>query len=246
MASLPADLAEALDESYREVVDHYMLDEWDDAQVDAGHFCEAALRYLEFKMTGKYPRIGAKKGPNRKVVVRDAEQDTSLEPSLRAQVPQALEIVMDFRNNRNAAHLGDIDANLMDGACVLQMVSWVVGEVVRIETQAAPAEVQGLLDSLAVRPIPTIQTINGQPIILDRPNLTHSDKTLIYLLHAGPSSPVPIATLRGWTGYGNSTQFRTKLLSKVEKATLVHIDKDGMVHLLRPGQREAERLILDR
>jgi hypothetical protein len=245
LGGLPDGLADALDESYREVVDHYLLEEWDDAQVDAGHFCEAALRYLEYKMTGTYTAIDGKAWPNRKRVVQDARADTNLaDPSLRAQVPQAIELAMDFRNNRNVAHLGSIDANQMDAACVMQVVSWLMAEIVRIETDQAADEVQSVVDQLAERQVPTIQTINGRPIILDRPDLSAEDKALVHLLHEGSS--VPIVTLREWVGYSNSTRWRERVLGGLVEETKVHVDEDGMVHLLRPGQKRAEQLILGR
>src|SRR3954471_20385375 len=104
LASLPHDLAEALNSTYRDVMGHFLREEWDDAQVDAGRFCEAALRYLEFKMVGTFTPIDGKSKPDRKTTVNKAKQDTALAPSLRAQMTQSIELTMDFRNNRNSAH----------------------------------------------------------------------------------------------------------------------------------------------
>jgi hypothetical protein len=166
LPAIPADLASALNGTYRDVMGHFLKGEWDDAQVDAGSFCEAALRYLEFRMTGSFTPIDCKSKPNRKTTVNKAQRDTNLPPSLRAQIVQSIELAMDFRNNRNSAHLGDIDANKLDATTAVQYVTWMIGEIVRLETQKPPAEVQRLLDQLAERHVPLVQTVNGRPIIL--------------------------------------------------------------------------------
>lgn len=241
LASAPADLAGALDDTYTSTLDHYLKDEPDDAQVDAGRFCEAALRYLEWKMTGKYTAIDGKNKPNRKKVVDAARNDTALPPTLRSQVPQAIELVMDFRNTRKSAHLGSIDANNMDAACVVQNVSWIVGEIARLESNKSTAEIQTMLNRLAERHFPTIQKIEGMPIVLDT-SMTAADKALVLLHQHG--GPVPIQTLREWAEYQNSTQWRREVIGGLKKAKKVHADAAGNVHLLRPGEVEAEQLLL--
>ncbi|WP_147448110.1 hypothetical protein [Solirubrobacter pauli] len=222
-------------------MDHFLKGEWDDAQVDAGRFCEAALRYLEWKMAGTFTAIDGKSKPNRKTTVNKAQQDTSLAPSLRAQIPQSIELTMDFRNNRNTAHLGNIDANKMDATCVVQNVTWVVGEIVRLETQKPPAEVQRLLDQLAERHVPLVQTVNGRPVILD-PGMGASDKALVLLYQQ--AKPVPIHTLRQWAEYGNSSRWTSTVIRGLEKKRQVHVDS-GNVALLIPGEAKAQQLILD-
>jgi hypothetical protein len=68
---LPSDLADALETQYRNLLDHYLKEEWDDAQVDAGRFSEAVLRVIEWHMTGSYTPIG-RSSPSRKQVVQQA------------------------------------------------------------------------------------------------------------------------------------------------------------------------------
>jgi hypothetical protein len=241
LAALPSDLAEAIDATYRSVMDHFLKEEWDDAQVDAGRFCEAALRYLEWKLTGRFTPIDGKSKPNRKSTVNMATNDTTLPPTLRAQLPQSIELTMDFRNNRNAAHLGDIDANKLDANCVAQNVNWMTGEIVRLETHRPAAEVQRLLDQLAERHVPLVQTVNGRPIVL-RPELAASDKALVLLYQQ--AKPVHIQTLRQGVGYANPTRWRSVVVKSLQKKVFVHVE-NGEVTLLRPGETKAQALILD-
>ena len=221
-------------------MEHYLKAEWDDAQVDAGRFCEATLRYLEWKMTGTFTPIDGKSKPSRKATVNKAINDTSLPPSLRAQIPQSVELTMDFRNNRNAAHLGNVDANKMDANCVVQNVTWMAGEIVRVETSQPAAQVQRLLDQLAERHVPLVQTINGRPVML-RPEMQAGDKALVLLYQQ--AKPVPINTLCQWAAYGNTSRWRDVVIKGLQKQAYVYVD-NGEVTLLYPGETEAQRLIM--
>ena len=184
-------------------------------------------------MNGNYTKIDGKSKPNRKQVVNAAEQNTSLDPTLRAQVPQAIELVMDFRNNRNAAHLGAIDANDMDASCVVQNVTWLIGEIARIESNDSPNAIQSLLDALAQRHVPLIQVVDGRPIILD-PEMKAHERVLILLYQS--EGPVDRA-IRDWAPR-NSTRFRQIVIAGLAKQTFVYVDKDGSVRLLHPGEQE--------
>jgi hypothetical protein len=243
LASLPAQLARAVDTTYRGTMDHFLNEEWDDAQVDAGRFCEACLRYLEWKMSGKHTAIDGKSKPDRKKTVNAARNDKQLTPSLRAQLPQAIELIMDFRNNRNSAHLGDIDPNKMDSVCVVQTVTWAAGEIVRIETQLPVVDVQRMLDRLAERHIPLVQTVGDDEVVL-APKMSSADKVVVLLHRKGEAVPMP--SLRVWAEYGNASRFRTDVIKGLEKLKYVHVNKKTRaVTLLRPGEARAQRLLLD-
>lgn len=238
---LPQDLGEALASTYRDVMDHFLKMEWDDAQVDAGRLCEAMLRYLEWKMSGAYTPIDGKSKPKRKPVVGRAANDTNLAPSLRAQMPQAIELILDFRNNRNSAHLGNIDANKLDASTVVANATWLVAEVVRLETKKPPAEVQALIDRLTERHVPLIQTVQGEPILLT-PGLGANERALVVLYQQ--AKPVQMQQLREWVGYSNSSRWRTSVISNLRRKAFVHVDKEDNVTPLVPGEAEAQRIVL--
>jgi hypothetical protein len=192
-------------------------------------------------MDGSFTPIDGKSKPNRKSVVGAARNDTHLVPSLRAQLPQSIELTMDFRNNRNSAHLGSIDANKLDATTAVSNVTWIVSEIVRLETQKPSSEVQALIDRLAQRHVPLIQTVNGQPIVL-KPSLESADRALVILYQQ--DGPLPLLTLRKWVGYANPTRFRENVIKSLQKRALVHLDDAGKVTLLLPGEAEAQRIIL--
>jgi hypothetical protein len=243
LTRLPSELAGAVEEQYKNLLDHYLKEEWDDAQVDAGRLCEAVLRVLEWHITGSYTAIDGRSKPSRKKVVNAAAQETSLPPTLRLQIPQAVELMMDFRNARNAAHLGAIDPNRLDATCVVELATWVVAELVRLETQRSASEVQAVIDQLAEPHVPLVQKVGDRPIVLD-PSMEAADKALVLLYQEG--TPVPTNQLREWAEYANSTRWRERVLSGLQRKRFIHVDEEGNVHLLRPGQAEAQALLAQR
>jgi hypothetical protein len=144
---------------------------------------------------GTYTPIDGKSAPSRKKIVNAAAQDTTLPPTLRLQIPQVLELMMDFRNGRNAAHLGPIDPNRLDASCVIQMATWVAAELVRLETQRSASEVQEVIDALAEPHVPLIQVVADRPVVLD-PDMPAADRALLLLHQQG--RPVPVQQLREW------------------------------------------------
>lgn len=239
--ALPRDLGEALGVTYRDTMDHFLKMEWDDTQVDTGRLCEAMLRYLEWKMSGSYTPIDGKSKPKRKNVIGKAANDTKLPPSLRAQMPQAIELTLDFRNNRNSAHLGDIDANKLDASTVVSAATWMIAEVVRLETRKPPGEVQALIDRLTERHVPLIQIVDGEPILL-APGLEAREKALVVFYQQ--AKPVQMQKLREWVGYSNATRWRSSVISSLRRKAFIHVDKEENVILLLPGEAEAQRIVL--
>jgi hypothetical protein len=242
LSKLPPDLAGALEDEYKKLLEHYLNEEWDDAQVDAGRFCEAVLRLLEWHTQGAFTPIDGKSKPLRKSVVAAAQNDVGLPPTLRLQIPQSVELMMDFRNNRNSAHLGAIEANLVDAATVMALASWVIAEIVRLETNKQPTEVQALIDALSQRQLPLVEKVGDRPVVLD-PTLSASERALVLLYHTG--APVPSNDLRVWAEYANATRWRIDILRSLARSKLVHVDDEGLIHLLRPGVAKAQQILRD-
>lgn len=241
LSSLPSDLANSLEGTYSAAVEHFIKGEPDDCQVDAGRFCEAALRYLEFKMSGEFTPIDGKSKPNRKKTVNAAKSDTTLPPTLRAQAPQAIELVMDFRNNRNSAHLGSLDASQTDAACVVQNLSWLMAEFARLESNDTLEVIQALVDSLSRMHVPLVQEVDGVPIVLDA-DMNYENQVLVLLYQQGVA--VSIKDLQVWTGHSNITRFRNQVIEGLKKKKYVAVSKDGLASILYPGEAAAQALLV--
>lgn len=241
LAVLPRELAQAFEVEFSGLARHIALQEWDDAEVNAGRFSEVTLRMLEWQMSGSYTPIDGQQKPNRKNIVGKAANNTTLPASLRFQVPALTELLMDFRNNRNAAHVGDIDPGNIDGNTVHQMASWVLAEIVRIYSSASNTETQALLNELALRPVPLVYEVAGTKIILD-PTVLASDKVLVLLSSQGGIED--IITLARWCEYKNLARFRSQILKKLAAKKLIFIDCET-IHLLPLGSSRADKISIE-
>ena len=161
LTNLPAELSEAIGQEYEKLVEHSLREEWDKLELHAGRMCEAVLRVLEWHINPArtFTPLDGHSKPNRKVVVAKAARATALDQSLRFQVPQIVEIIMDFRNNRNVAHLGGVNPSKLDGQTIVQLANWVVAELVRLESSIALEDIQQLVDQFAERPVPIVYRI---------------------------------------------------------------------------------------
>lgn len=237
--TIPHELARHLDDEFAKIQEHYLLSEYADLLVDSGRLCEALLRYLEWRVAGSYTPIDGRNKPNRARVVNSVRQCPKLEPSMRQQVINLTETVMDFRNNRNAAHLGAVDPDIIDATTVYQMLSWVIAEIIRVESQLQPKAVQELINKFAERPVPVIYTVAGSPTVLDT-NISQEDEVLVLLYDH--NSPVDISTLFKWTHHTNITRWRNNILNLLVKNRLVMVDQKN-VYILPPGRKRAEEVL---
>jgi len=237
--NVPSELTDHLDAEFAKIQEHYLLSEYDDLLVNSGRICEAVLRYLEWRMTETYTAIDGHSKPNRSKVVNSAKQHMSLEPSLRQQAINIVETVMDFRNNRNAAHLGSIDPNIIDATTAYQMLSWVIAELIRIEAKLDSKTIQELMNKFAQRPVPVIYTVAGKPQVLDV-NISYADEVLI-LLYDNNSS-VELSILFKWTHHNNITRWKNSVIEPLVKQRLILIE-NKLVYILPGGLSCAEDVL---
>jgi hypothetical protein len=241
LSKLPDELSDAIESEYQELTSAYLLRDWSSVQTYVGRLAEAALRVLEWHETGAYTSIDDQHKPNRSQVVGAARNNTSLPPTLRLQIPAIIELMMDFRNNRNSAHLGKIKPWHLDAATVTQISSWLVAELIRLETKMPHEQIQTLIDNLAELPSPIIQRVSGVPIVLND-QLGAEERALVILFDEG--APIDARLLCEWSEYANTSRWFKQVLPKLIQKRQVHMDKEGVVHLLRPGELRARKLII--
>lgn len=239
LSKLPNELSSALEKEYQEIAEAYLLRDWKGVQNATGRFGEAVLRVLEFHDSGTYTPIDGVSKPGRKTVIGKAKNNTSLAPAFRFQIPLMVELILDFRNNRNAAHLGNINPWHLDAATVTQIASWIIAELIRLESKVADSEVQGVIDKLAELPSPLIQRVANTPVVLDT-SLSAKEKVLVLLFDA--SVPVDKNALFRWSEYGNSSRWAKQVLGDLVRKKMIYVDDKDQVHLLRPGETIARNL----
>src|SRR4051794_12450373 len=113
VAASNAEIGNAIDATYAEIVRHYVLRNWKTAGVDAGHFVEAVRRFLELRLLGKATPIGkslSKFNESEIAKYRDASGDESY----RILIPRILWGLYALRNKRSIGHLGAVPASEID------------------------------------------------------------------------------------------------------------------------------------
>ena len=238
LASLPLELAEALEREFSKLRGRYGRQDWEPGQLNGGKFAEAMFRYVEWRDTGTYTPLG--KQVRRKEIISRGANNTALAESVRLQIPAIAELIADVRNRRDVGHLrGAVSVNGMDASLVMACASWLLAEIVRLESGISPAEAQRMVDSLVERQVPIIEEINGEPVVLNtKLNAISRVLTLLYKKHP---ERIPLKTLQRWVKYRNTTHFRNLLEANVREAMLVMND-DG-VRLTLKGTAYVEKNI---
>ncbi len=205
--NLPSDLVGALQKEFQKLHQQYFFGHWEPSQLDGGRFAEIILRIVEFKNTGSYTAIGRRL--NRQQIVQSAEQNTTLVNSLRFQIPRLTGLIIDFRNNRNVAHPGEIDVSEMDSTFVLNAANWVIAELIRLETQMNPDDAQAEIKKIIERKVPILEDIGGRLKCLD-PKLKVKQKALVFCYQKYPQK-ISLDDIYDWTEYTNKGTLRKQL-----------------------------------
>jgi hypothetical protein len=235
--NLPNELVTALQTEFQKLHQQYFLGKWEPAQLNGGRFAEAVLRIVQHKDTGTHTAIDAQL--NRKSIVGNAAKNTTLPKSVQLQIPALVELVMDFRNNRNSGHLGSIDVNEMDSGFVLNAANWIVAELIRLETQMSPADAQAEIKKIIERKIPIIEEIGGRLKCLD-PKLDAKTKAVIFCYQKYPET-ISLDKLVDWTEYKNKGVLR-KQLQGLNKDSILDFRND-LAQLTKKGIKWVEKNI---
>ena len=234
--ALPNEIVKLLIEEFRKMHKQYYLGNWEPSQLNGGRFAEIILRVIEYKDTGSYTPIKSKIG--RKKIVGSAMQNTSLPDSLRIQISNIAELLLDFRNKRNVAHIDEIDVNSMDASFVINASNWVMAELLRLETKLSPDVAQKEIMKIIERKIPIIEDFDGRLKCLS-PKLKTIDEILVFCYQKYPEY-LSDEILFNWSKEKNKTRFKNyicvldkkrfvdyyKNAVKLSKAGIVFVEKN--------------------
>ncbi len=146
--------------------------------------------------------------------------NAALPDSVRLQIPDVAELIADVRNKRDVGHLGgSVSVNGMDANLVMACTSWLLAEIVRLESGVSPADAQQMVDSLVERRVPIIEEIDGEPVVLNT-KLPAKERALVLLYKKYPDR-IPVKTLQHWVAYWNATRFKKLLESEAKEARVV-------------------------
>ena len=159
--------------------------------------------------------------------------------SIRLNIPRAIRVVYDIRNNRDAAHLADgIDPNLQDATLVISSLDWILAEFVRQYHNVQASEAQRIVDGLVARSVPAIQDFNGFLKVLN-PNLRVSEFLLLLLYERGSNGAL-YSELEAWVRPDMRQNLRRTLSRMEHDAAFVHAE--GVRYIItKRGMAEVER-----
>lgn len=237
LQGLPSPLVRNLTVEFQYLHEQYYLGKWQASQLNGGRFGEAVLRIIEYKDIGNFTPLGTQL--HRENIINHVQHNGGLPDSLRLTIPKLAAIIMDFRNNRNVAHLGTIEVNGMDSSFVIHTANWIMAELVRIEGQTTPEDAQNEIIKIIDRKIPVVEEINGRLKPLN-PSLSTKNKTLVCLYQRYPQA-VSDLDLLTWIKDKNPTRFRG-YIKVLDKEDLVDYT-DGQVVLTRRGLAWTEKNI---
>lgn len=234
LKNIPEELVQNLEKEFQKLHKHYFLEMWEPSQLNAGKFSEIILRMLEFYNEGAYTPLN--KQINRHKITASVKKNITLKESLRFQICSLSEILLDFRNKRNVAHIGSIDVSKMDATFVMNAVNWIMAEIVRLETKMPSEKAEDEIAKIIDRKIPIIEDINGRPKVLN-PKLTAKEQILLICYRMYPNH-IHSEKLFKLVYEKNKTRYK-QYLSNLDKKRLIDYFNEK-VQLTKRGMRWVE------
>lgn len=186
-AGVPADLAKEVTHAFTEAKRRFHRNDYRPHAVEGGRFSEAVLRVLQWQAFGKYDPLGDSKFKADSVIRALEQAPTASAPdSVRLHIPRSIRLIYDIRNKRNTAHLSDgIDPNVQDANLVVNTMSWILAELVRLHHSVDAPTAQRIIDNLVQRELPLIFEVDGFPRVLRTIGATDHCLVLLYWVGGG-------------------------------------------------------------
>lgn len=161
--------------------------EWETCIQKAGKFVEAVIKALAEHAELELPN--ARQFKVGVFIEKLRNTDNKSDDSIRLLIPRNCCFVYDIASNRGSRHdQGDIDPNKMDAIAVVQNISWVLAEMVRLAHMGTlrPDDAANVVDSLMEKRYPDIEEIDDR-LYVNRDGLTTPDIALLLLERKYPA-----------------------------------------------------------
>jgi hypothetical protein len=181
IAGIPAELNAKLVEEYLEIKKHFAMNDWGPGQLKGGRFAEVVLRMYQHLLGDAVTPFGVDIRPAEKTrILNTVESAGAIDVHIRQKTVPLIRLLLDFRNNRDVAHLGGFDANSMDTLFVVTSATWILCELIRVYGNYTMAEAQKIADQLAIKDYPVIMERAGE-LFITQHNLNSREEVLIWL-----------------------------------------------------------------
>lgn len=230
IAGIPASLSEKLIEEYLEIKRHYVMRDWKPSQLEGGRLAEVVLRIFQHLLGTTVTPFGTDiPSPEKDKILNTTKDKVSIDLHVRQKIVPQVRLLLDFRNNRDVAHLGGFSANGMDSQFVVASATWIVCELIRVFGGYSMDKAQKIVDEMSAKDFPAIFEFESE-IYIARTDLKAKEQVLILLNKVGKADE---KFLFEKTSDNNITRFRLMLKLMLTKK-LVGL-KGGMYFLMPAG-----------
>jgi hypothetical protein len=213
IAGISGALSAKLIEEYLDIKKHFAMNDWGPGQLKGGRFAEVMLRIYQHLLGEPVTPFGSDIVPREKTRVMNTVEGTStIDNHIRQKTIPLVRLLLDFRNNRDVAHLGGFDANSMDALFVMTSATWMVCELVRVYGDYEMREAQKIVDALSVKEYPVIMEREGE-LFITRHDLNAKQEVLV-LLTRNVSATAEF--LHEKSGDSNKSRFQRNLREMVD------------------------------
>lgn len=217
--ALPSELVLNLIEEYLHIKQQFLLRKWRPTELSSGRFGECVLRIIEYSDKSTFTPFGTQ--IKSETVIKSAENNISLDESIRLIIPRLVRVILDFRNKRDVAHVGgQVNPNEQDSLLVSHSSDWIMAEIVRRFHSVSISDASKIIKSILELKIPVINEFEGYIKILDT-KLNSKEKTLLLLYYKQPES-ISDSQLCEWVQYKSLTNYKSKILKLLDKEALIH------------------------
>lgn len=236
LGAIPQDLSEKLIVEYLEVKKRYALDDWGVGELKGGRFAEVVLRIYQHLLGWRVIPFGIEIPSNEKEkIFNTIASNPGIEAHVRQKTVPLVRLLLNFRNNRDAGHLGGFDANGMDTMFVISAATWVLAEFVRVYGGYSMPGAQKVVEGLTFKELPVMMEHEGEVFIV-RPDLKSREEVLVLLYKHQKAS---FDFLFSKTHDKNRTRFKSILNTMIKSK---HIGFSNENYFLMPvGTTEVEK-----
>ena len=237
--AFPPYLVDELLEAHREAKRNYYTGGNRLSGVEAGRFCEAALRLLEHQAFGQPTPLGQQLDSDNLIRRLSNLPRADQSESVRLHIPRCIRMVYDVRNKRDLAHLADgIDPNVQDATLVAGAIDWILAEFVRLHHNIPPDEAHAIIVDIVTRTAPSVEDFDGFLKVL-RTDLRAGDCCLL-LLYVRGERGATAADLRCWMPPRSRTNLQ-RTLNRLSDEECFVVRLGEHFQLTRTGVLEVER-----
>lgn len=212
IGGVPPSLGEKLVEEYLDIKKHYSMSDWGPSQLKGGRFAEVMLRIFQHLLGEAVTPFGTDIPANAKTrILNSVQSHPNVDEHIRQKTVALTRLLLDFRNNRDVAHLGGFNASSMDSLFVMTSATWILCEIVRVYGNYPMAKAQEIVDGLSIKDYPVIVEREGE-LFIARHDLKAEREVLVLLTR---NDKADFSFLFSKTKDSNKSRFEKKLQEMV-------------------------------